>query len=91
MTAKYMPRRQKTSPIEGLMNAMSRMPWWACLVAGAVAYVLLAARGVAGVLQYVLPILCCAAAFMSFLVRRKRRERCCMPPKVGPPPLPSTS
>ena len=93
-----MPRRQKTSPIEGMVHAMSRMPWWACLAVGAVAYVLLhavssrppavvidsrhvqgavmasAARGVAGVLQYVLPILCCAAAFMSFLGRRKRRE-----------------
>ena len=27
-----MPRRQKTSPDEGLVNAMSRMPWWACLM-----------------------------------------------------------
>jgi restriction system protein len=33
-----MPRRPKTSPAEDFMNAMSRLPWWACLAVGFISY-----------------------------------------------------
>jgi restriction system protein len=36
-----MPRRSKTSLAEDFMSAMSRLPWWACLAVGGVAYLIL--------------------------------------------------
>src|SRR4051794_22272071 len=36
-----MSRRQKTSPAEDFMSAMSHLPWWVCLTVAAISYAFL--------------------------------------------------
>lgn len=36
-----MARRKKTSPLEDILDLMSLLPWWVCLVLAAVSYAVL--------------------------------------------------
>jgi restriction system protein len=91
-----MPRKSKTSPLEDLIEAIARFPWWVGVAFAALSYLLLhyfavrpipaatdirdtgavsasLLKGLAIVLQYVLPVAGIAGSIISVITRYKRR------------------